>query len=58
MLIPLRLGLLGPDGAALPLKLRGSGQELGTEAVLRVTEAEQEFVFEGIEVRGLDRLGW
>lgn len=26
-----------------------SGDELGTETVLRVTEAEQEFVFEGIE---------
>ena len=53
MLIPLRLGLLGPDGAELPLRLRGSGQDLGTETVLRVTEAEQEFVFEGVEVRGM-----
>ena len=29
-----------------------SGEDLGTETVLRVTEEEQEFVFEGIEVGG------
>lgn len=28
-----------------------SSEALGTEAVLRLTEAEQEFVFEGVEVR-------
>ncbi|PSC69009.1 puromycin-sensitive aminopeptidase isoform X1 [Micractinium conductrix] len=47
--IPVRMGLLGPDGAELPQKLRG-GKPLGTETVLRVTEAEQEFVFEGVKV--------
>lgn len=30
-----------------------SGKPLGTETVLRVTEAEQEFVFEGVKVRVL-----
>lgn len=50
VLIPVRVALLGPDGAALPLKLRGGSGELGVETVLRVTQAEQEFVFEDVEV--------
>ena len=49
--IPVRMGLLGPDGSELPLTLRG-GAGLGTETVLRVTEAEQEFVFEHVPVSG------
>jgi aminopeptidase N len=116
VLVPLRMGLLGPDGAELQLSLRGrcacagpaaatrlcrsceswvparqllaspaaaepwavselprertffqnvteparllalrmrSSESLGTETVLRVTEAEQEFVFEGVEARVL-----
>ncbi|EFN58926.1 hypothetical protein CHLNCDRAFT_19903 [Chlorella variabilis] len=48
VLIPVRMGLLAPDGGEVPLKLRG-GEMLGSEAVLRVTKAEQEFVFEGVE---------
>lgn len=49
LLIPLRTALLsGQDGKPLPLHLRGVG-DVGTEVVLRVTKAEEEFVFEGIE---------
>lgn len=48
VLIPVRAALLGADGAPLPLRLRGAGAELGSETVLRVSEAEQEFVFEGV----------
>ncbi|KAL4441019.1 hypothetical protein ABPG77_010450 [Micractinium sp. CCAP 211/92] len=55
LLIPVRMGLLGHDGKELPLKLRG-GADLGTETVLRVTEAEQEFVFEGIEAQPVPSL--
>jgi aminopeptidase N len=44
--IPIRMGLLGPDGAALTLWL--GGQERGTDAVLVLTEAEQTFTFERI----------
>ncbi|PRW56145.1 puromycin-sensitive aminopeptidase isoform X1 isoform A [Chlorella sorokiniana] len=55
VLIPVRMGLLGPDGKELPLKLRG-GPELGTETVLRLTDKEQEFVFEGIEARPVPSL--
>ena len=56
VLIPVRVALLGADGAMLPLHVRAVGedghaaaaQSLGTETVLRVTRAEQSFVFEGV----------
>jgi aminopeptidase N len=49
--IPVAIGLIGPDGADLPLHLAGesdradSGQ---TTRVLSLTVNEQEFVFEGV----------
>ncbi|WP_373280448.1 DUF3458 domain-containing protein [Methylogaea oryzae] len=44
--IPLALGLLGPDGADLPLQLEGEGApHAATTRVLSVTEAEQTFRF-------------
>jgi aminopeptidase N len=46
VLIPVRMALLGADGALLPLRL--NGRDVGTETVLRVTQAEQEFVFESV----------
>jgi len=45
--IPLAMGLLGPDGAALPLWL--DGQERGEQTVLVLTEAEQTFTFGQID---------
>lgn len=45
VLIPLKVGLLGPDGHDLPLRLKGQSEDLGTTTVLRVDQAEQEFVF-------------
>jgi len=45
--IPVAMGLLGPDGAALPLWL--DGQERGQQTVLVLTEAEQTFVFSNID---------
>ncbi|KXZ50521.1 hypothetical protein GPECTOR_16g696 [Gonium pectorale] len=48
VLIPIRLGLLGPDGKDLPLKLRnadGSVTDLGTTGVLRFETAEASFTF-------------
>ncbi len=44
--IPLRMGLLDGGGNAVPLKL--DGEERGSETVLALTEAEQQFVFEGV----------
>lgn len=55
VLIPVRTSLLGADGTPLPLVLQGTG-DLGTETVLRVTEAEQSFVFEGIDARPVPSL--
>ncbi|MGC9163109.1 MAG: aminopeptidase N [Thiomonas sp.] len=46
--IPVRMGLLGPDGAALPLWL--DGQDKGTDTVLVLLEREQTFTFERIAV--------
>lgn len=40
--------------ACRPAPLPRSDKDLGTETVLRLTEEEQEFVFEGVEVCG----GW
>ena len=48
--VPLRLGLLGSDGNDLPLKLLGDDTSTGeTDKVLSLVEAEQQFVFEGLE---------
>ena len=47
VLIPLAVGLLGPDGADLPLTLAAGarGAVEGTTAVLRLVDAEASFVF-------------
>jgi len=44
--IPVAVGLLGKDGRDMPLSV--DGQEVGTTAVLELTEADQTFVFSGI----------
>jgi aminopeptidase N len=43
--IPLALGLLGPDGADLPLQLEGEPAPVGTSRVVSITDAAQELVF-------------
>jgi aminopeptidase N len=55
--VPVRVGLLGPDGAALPLRLEGE-PAVGdgppgvgaTTRVLELREAEADFVFEDVAV--------
>lgn len=48
-LIPVALGLVGRDsGRALPLQLDGEAAAVGTERLLVMTEAEQRFVFTGV----------
>jgi aminopeptidase N len=49
--MPIRLGLLSADGSALPLVLRGEDPltRKETTRVLELVEAEQTFVFEGVE---------
>ncbi len=44
-LIPLHIGLLGPDGSDLPLQMAGEAAASGTSRVLAVTAAEQAFTF-------------
>ena len=46
--IPLALGLVGADGADLPLRLDGEAEAQGGTRVLDVKEAEQSFTFVGI----------
>ncbi len=47
--IPLRMGLISDSGEPLSLRLAGETQAQGTERVLEITAAEQEFVFADIE---------
>ncbi len=45
--ITLQVGLLGPDGHDLQLRLQGSTEDLGTTTVLRVDAETNEFLFTG-----------
>ena len=46
--IPLRLALLGPDGAEQPLCIAGRPGPLPEDAVILMTQAEQTLVFQGL----------
>lgn len=48
--IPVAVGLVGPDGQDLPLRLLGENDALGTTRVLSLTESSQTFVFEAVPV--------
>ena len=48
VLIPLKLGLLGPDGKDMPFKLKGSSAEATTEIVLEFDTVEETYVFEDV----------
>ncbi|WP_029013860.1 aminopeptidase N [Niveispirillum irakense] len=45
MLIPVAMGLVGPDGTDLPLRLSGEAAAQGTERVLILSQPEQSFTF-------------
>jgi aminopeptidase N len=45
--IPVRIGLINPDGSVAPCRLAG-GDQVSDEVTLSVTEAEQSFTFEGL----------
>ena len=50
VLIPIAVGLIGPDGKDIPLTLQGQGgTSLGTTTVLRLATEEETFVFTGVE---------
>ncbi|MFC4161335.1 aminopeptidase N [Chitinimonas lacunae] len=54
--IPLVLGLVGPDGVDLPLRLEGEPAAAAGSRVLDVTEAEQRFVFVDVAVEPVPSL--
>ncbi len=54
--IPLAVGLVGPHGADLPLRLEGEGAATGGSRVLSVRAAEERFVFAGIPTRPVPSL--
>lgn len=57
VMIPVRVGLLGPDGKDLPLRLQGrEGEDLGTETVLRCDQATNTFVFTDVPSRPVPSL--
>jgi aminopeptidase N len=43
--IPLAVGLIGPDGREIPLRLDGEAAPSGTDRVLAVKQAEERFTF-------------
>ncbi|MEP9350354.1 aminopeptidase N [Xanthobacter sp. KR7-225] len=53
MVIPLALGLVGPDGADMPLTLGNVPVERG---VVEVTEREQSFLFTGLDAKPVPSL--
>ena len=60
LLIPLAVGLLGPDGRDMPLRLAqgtaGSVDAAGTTAVLRLSTASATFVLEGVAAKPVPSL--
>ncbi len=56
LLIPLAVGLLGPDGHDLPLQLAGEARPGGTTRVLRVSAAEETFRFVNLPAQPLPSL--
>ena len=56
LLIPFAVGLIGPDGADLPLRLEGEPDAQGTTRVLNISEAQQTFTFVDVPVKPLPSL--
>ncbi|MBV8261258.1 MAG: aminopeptidase N, partial [Paraburkholderia sp.] len=54
--IPFAIGLIGPDGADLPLRLEGDASAQGTTRVLELTEMQQTFTFADVMVKPLPSL--
>lgn len=54
--VPLRVGLIGPDGSERPLQLEGENEPKGTDRVLELTEAAQRFTFVGLDAEPVPSL--
>jgi len=57
MHVPVRLGLVGKSGRALPLTLEGENAQGPDERVLELTKAEQTFTFVGVDEAPLLSVG-
>ncbi|MEX1361516.1 MAG: aminopeptidase N [Nannocystaceae bacterium] len=49
--IPVAVGLVGPDGEDLPLRVESATRIEGSTALLELRESEQTFTFEGVSAR-------
>ena len=56
LVIPVALGLIGPDGRDRPLQLEGESQPGATSRVLRLTQDEQRFRFVGLDAEPVPSL--
>ncbi|SOE95899.1 alanyl aminopeptidase. Metallo peptidase. MEROPS family M01 [Burkholderia sp. D7] len=56
LLIPFAIGLIGCDGADMPLRLEGESAPSGTTRVLEFTQTEQTFTFVGVREAPLPSL--
>jgi aminopeptidase N len=56
MHIPLAVGLIGPDGRELPLRLEGEPAPAGTDRVLSLRQAEERWVFVDVPARPVPSL--
>ncbi|HSV17417.1 MAG TPA: aminopeptidase N [Casimicrobiaceae bacterium] len=54
--IPVRIGLVGPDGRDMPLRLHGEAAPAGTTRVLSLTQAAQAFRFVDVPARPVPSL--
>ncbi|MCP3706460.1 aminopeptidase N [Paraburkholderia sp. CNPSo 3274] len=54
--IPFAIGLIGPDGADLPLRLEGEAAAHGTTRVLELTDTQQTFTFADVMAKPLPSL--
>ncbi|CAG9464309.1 unnamed protein product [Pedinophyceae sp. YPF-701] len=55
VLVPIAMGLLGPDGSEMPLTL-STGESLGTSTVLEFADAEKSYTFTGVAQRPVPSL--
>jgi aminopeptidase N len=56
MHIPIALGLIGPDGRELPLRLEGEPARAGTDRVLSLRQPEERWVFVDVPARPVPSL--
>jgi len=54
--IPLAVGLVGPDGKAVPLQLEGEAAPAGADRVLSVKQPEERFVFVNVPAKPVPSL--